>query len=281
MQALSGIAAIAAGILIGLVFSCAGCNMPKIWGLAERKKYWASFFSATEAGNQRKPLLWVCQNAPTQEKLLREEAHIYDPFIGFALPEKVATCLGILNTRGYISKQGLTVELKPIEAIPNPVSLSHLVAMKVIPDWIEGNLATCGTLQPLEVTHWNRVKSVLAEMNPSLTTSLVIVENWRQRRGFLEHILEIIARRGCSEEQEQELFTILCGLMQSEPEPHESFGQLALQTRLRLALNAQLLPEREWEQLYQRVVDNWYGYLMTLTPQEIHQLTNLRGVVQP
>jgi len=254
--------------------------MIKVWGLAENRAYWSSFFAPAAAGEKRKPLLWVCQKAPSQEKILREEMQIYDPFVGFALPQKVATCLGVLNTQGYVTGQGLTVELQPLEAIPNPVSLSHLVATNTIPNGIERGLTSCGALQPLEASQWNSMKAVIAETNPLLTAALTTVENWRPRRTYLERILEIAAFRGCSEEQEQELFTVLRSLMRCESESSDSSGQLALQTRLRLALQAQLLPAKEWERLCTTIVDNWYGYVMTLTPQEVNRLTDLNDEIQ-
>jgi hypothetical protein len=254
--------------------------MSKVWGLAENKEYWSSFLATAGAGERRKPLLWACRNIPLQERLLREDVRIYDPFIGFALPRKVAICLGVLNTCGYMTSQGLTVELQPLEAIPNPISLSHLVSANAIPARIEKKLTSCGALQPLEASHWNSVKAVIAETNPLLTTSLATVENWRQRREYLERILEIAAHRGCSEEQEQELFAVLRSLTRGESDPSESFGQLALQTRLRLALQAQLLPAKEWTQLCNTVVDNWYGYVMSLTPEELSRLTDLDGDIQ-
>ncbi len=254
--------------------------MIKVWGLAESRTYWSSFFTTSAAGEKRKPLLWICRKAPSQEKILREEAHIYDPFVGFTLPQKVATCLGVLNTQGYLTDQGLAVELQLLEAIPNPVPLSHLVATNTIPTGIEKKLTSCGALQPLEASQWNGIKAVIAETNPLLTASLATVENWRHRRTYLEGILEIAAVRGCSEEQEQELFTVLRNLMLCEAEPPDSSGQLALQTRLRLALKAQLLPAKEWERLCTTVVDNWYGYVMTLTPQEVNRLTDLNGEIQ-
>jgi hypothetical protein len=254
--------------------------MATVWGLVESKAYWSSFFATATASKRRKPLLWVCRHSPAQENLLRDTMRIYDPFIGFAYPEKVATCLGILNTRGYRTDQGMTIELQPLEAIPNPVSLSHLSSIDAIPDRVGGQLGGCGALQLLEASHWDRIKTVIAEMNPLLTSSLATLENWRQRREYLERILEIVARRGCSEEQEQELFAVLRTLIRGEPDPPESFGPLALQTRMRLALRAQLLPAKEWEQLWKTLVDNWYGYVMTLTPQEVNRLTDLNDDIQ-
>ena len=225
-------------------------------------------------------MLWVCKDPSLQEDLLLETLGIYDPFIGFAYPQMVATCLGILTTRGYRTRQGMTVELQPLEAIPNPVPLSHLAAAEAIPHRISERLTCCGTLQPLAASQWNRVKTVIAETNPLLTASLATVENWKQRREYLERILEIIARRGCSEEQEQELFAVLRSLTRAESNGPESSGQLALQTRMRVALRAQLLPPREWEQLYTTLVNNWYGYVMTLSPQEINRLTDLEDDIQ-
>jgi len=254
--------------------------MATVWGLVESKAYWSSFFSSTAAGERKKPLLWVCRHSPAQEDLLRDTMRIYDPFIGFAYPQKVATCLGILNTRGYRTDQGMTIELQPLEAIPNPVSLSHLSSIEAVPDGIGGQLSGCGALLPLEASQWDRVKTVITEMNPLLTSSLATVENWRQRREYLERILEIVARRGCSEEQEQELFAVLRTLIRGEADPPESFGPLALQTRTRLALRAQLLPAKEWEQLWKTLMDNWYGYVMTLTPREVNRLTDLHDDIQ-
>jgi hypothetical protein len=254
--------------------------MATIWGLVENKTFWSTFFASAAGGERRKPLLWICRDSSSQENLLRETMRIYDPFIGFAHPQNVATCLGILNTRGYHTDQGMTIELQPLEAIPNPVPLSQLAAIDALPDRLGEQLTGCGTLHPLEASQWNKVKTVIAETNPLLTSSLVTVENWKQRREYLERILEIIARRGCSEDQEQELFTVLRSLIGSEPDGSESFGQLALQTRMRLALRAQLLPAKEWEQLCKTLVDNWYGYVMTLTPEEVNRLINLDGDIQ-
>lgn|GEM_PF-1867597 len=257
-----------------------GTTMATVWGLVESKTYWSSFFTPAAADERREPLLWVCRHCSLQENLLRDTVRIYDPFIGFAHPQMVATCLGILNTRGYQTSQGMTVELQPLEAIPNPVSLSHLTAIEAVPGRIEGRLSGCGALQPLAASHWNRIKTVITETNPLLTASLATMENWRQRREYLERILEIVALRGCSEEQEQELFSILRSLIRVESDSSESFGPLALQTRMCLALKAQLLPAKEWEQLWKTLMDNWYGYVMTLTPQEVNRLTDLDGDIQ-
>ena len=254
--------------------------MATVWGLFESKNFWSTFFASFAAGARRKPLLWICRRSSSQENLLRNSARIYDPFIGFAHPQQVATCLGILNTRGYRTSQGMAIELQPLEAIPNPVALSHLEAIDAIPDPIGERLSGRGTLQPLSDSHWNKVKTVIAETNPLLTASLATLENWRQRHQYLENILEIIAMRGCSEEQEQELFSVLRILTRTESDGTESYYQLALQARMRLVLRAQMLPAKDWEQLWKTLVDNWYGYVMTLTPGEINRLMNLNGEIQ-
>jgi hypothetical protein len=245
------------------------------WGLTEEKEYWVSSFSGTGISGRRKPLLWTCRHAFHLEQLLREQAQIYDPFIGFALPQGVVTCLGVLNSRSYSSPRGLTIELLPLEPIPNPVPLAALLASQTLTGETAQELAACGIIHPLETSHWSSLKSVIAETNPLLTPSLLMVENWHQRQKHLERILEMMAQRGCSEEAEQELFTVLRNLTRNDPNNDKSSGQLALQTRLRVALKAQLLPAREWEELCKRVVDAWYGYVMTLTPQEVTQLTDL------
>jgi hypothetical protein len=244
------------------------------WGLTEEKEYWTSSFSSTGISGRRQPLLWACQHAFHLEQLLREQAQIYDPFVGFALPQGVVTCLGVLNSRSYSSPQGLTVELLPLELIPNPVPMSALLASETLTGETVRELADCGIVHPLETSRWSNLKSVITETNPLLMPSLLMVENWHQRQKHLEWILELMARRGCSEEAEQELFTVLRTLTRNEPS-NKSSGPLALQTRLRVALKAQLLPAKEWEELCKRVVDAWYGYVMTLTPQEVTQLTDL------
>lgn len=251
--------------------------MPKAWGFMQRKEYWAAFFSTTGSPRRRMPLLWTCHQNQEQERLLREQAQIYDPFVGIAVPKGVVTCLGVLATCGYESPHGFTVELLPKEVIPNPIPVSRLVAAAAFPQGVGTKAVEDGILQPLESSHWVCFKKILAETNPLLVTSLASLENWHQRQRFLDHILEIIAQRGCVEEEEQEVFTVLRALLRAEPEDQASSpsDQMALQTRLRVALKAQLLTAREWEQLWKSLVDAWYGYAMTLTPSEVARLIDL------
>ena len=124
-----------------------GTNMATVWGLVESKTYWSAFFTSAAAGERRTPLLWVCRHSSGQENLLRDMVRVYDPFVGFAHPQKVATCLGILNTRGYQTSKGMAIELQPLEAIPNPVSLSYLADIDAIPGRIGEQLNGCGMLQ--------------------------------------------------------------------------------------------------------------------------------------
>ena len=110
---------------------------------------------------------------------------------------------------------------------------------------------------------------------PLLATSLVTLESWQQRQGYLDRIFEISAQRRCSAEEEQEIFSILRALVRAAPDNQDTLGYKTLQSRLRVTLNSQFMPDREWECLWKNIVDAWFGYVMTLTPQEIGQLTDL------
>jgi len=249
--------------------------MPRVWGFAHKSSYWAGFFDVTDPAQRRTPLQWICCQSTAQVTLLQEQAQIYDPFLGIASPQRVVSCLGVLATCGYETPNGFTVELLPKELIPNPISIPTLVSAAALPQDATSTLAQHGFLPPLESTVWMSFKKALTEANPLLAPSLASLESWPKRQGYLDHILEILARRGCFDEEEQEVFAVLRVLTCAEPENQSSSGQLALQTRLRVALKAQLLSPKEWERLWKSIVDSWYGYVMTLTPQEVVRLTDL------
>jgi hypothetical protein len=249
--------------------------MPKVWGFTEKSEFWAAFFNIADALQRRTPLQWICCQSEEQMTLIREQAQIYDPFLGIAIPQGVVTCLGVLATCGYETPNGLTVELLPKELIPNPLTVPTLVSAAAFPKDATSMLAKHGFLPPLDSTHWASFKKVLTEANPLLAPSLASLESWPKRQGYLDYILEILAQRGCFDEEEQEAFAVLRALACAEPENQGSSGQLALQTRLRVALKAQLLSPKEWERLWKSIVDAWYGYVMTLTPQEVVRLTDL------
>jgi len=249
--------------------------MPNVWGLTEHTDFWNSYFARIDFPKRRMPLLWTCTDDRKQKQLLSSQAQIYDPFVGIAQPLGMATCLGVLNTLGYPSPFGYTVELLPMELIPNPISIDKLVLACALPEEATTCLAGHGFLQALDSSHWTCFKKIISETNSLLLPSLVIMENWYQRRRYLDHVLEIIAQRGCTEEEEQEVFVTLRSLTRAAPENQVFLGQLSLQTHLRVALKAQLLPAKEWEKLWKQLVDAWYGYVMTLTPQEVAQLTDL------
>jgi hypothetical protein len=250
-------------------------RMPKVWGLTQSTNFWTSFFSTTDLAQRKMPLLWTCCDDQAKENLLRKKAQIYDPFVGIAHPLRMATCLGVLTTLGYESPPGYTVELLPMELIPNPIPIATLVAACALPEEASTCLAGHGFLQAMEPSNWTSFKNVLSETNPLLVSSLATVENWHHRRKYLDHVLEIIAQRGCTEDEEQEVFSALRTLTRTAPENQVFSGPLALQTCLRVALKAQLLPAKEWEKLWKDLADAWYGYVMTLTPQEVTQLTDL------
>ncbi len=249
--------------------------MPKIWGFTQKREYWATFFSATDPAQRKMPLLWSRRLDKEEENLICEQAQIYDPFMGIALPQRVITCLGVLATCGYESPQGCTVELLPKELVPNPIHISMLITASALPEDALSRLAGQGFCPPLGTAYWDRFKEVLSETNPPLTSSLMSLENWSKRQAYLDYILDMITQRGGLEEEEQEVFAVLRALTRAEPENQVTSGQLALQTRLRVALKAQLLPVKDWERLCKNIVDAWYGYVMTLTPQEVTRLTDL------
>lgn len=251
--------------------------MPTVWGLTESKDFWTSFFQSNDPPQRKKPLLWICQTHQEQKTLLKERAQIYDPFFGIALPRGVVLCLGVLNTSCYETTYGFTIELLPLERVPDPIPLSTLTAAEAFPREAASILDQCGSLRPLESNHWNCFKSVLIKTNPPLASSAVVLENWQQRRQYLENILEIIAGRGCAEDEEQEIFGTLRALTRADTENHGGVDRLAQQTRLRVAIRAQSLPVKEWEKLWKELVDAWYSYVLCLTPQEITQLTDLES----
>ncbi len=249
--------------------------MPQVWGFAQSKEYWAAFFSSVVPARCRMPLLWICHQSQKQEMLLREEAQIYDPFVGIAVPQGLVTYLGVLATRGYESPFGFTVELLPRELIPNPIPVTRLVTAAAFPQETATNLANSGDLQFLEPHHWTSFKKIITQTNPLLASSLVTLESWQQRQGYLDRIFEISAQRRCLAEEEQEIFSILRALVRAAPDNQDALGYKALQSRRRVTLNSQFMPDREWEFLWKNMVDAWFGYVMTLTPQEISQLTDL------
>jgi hypothetical protein len=249
--------------------------MPTVWGLTESKDYWTAFFQANDRQQRKGPLLWICQPHLEQRTLLQERAQIYDPFIGIAVPQNVVLCLGVLNTSCYETSDGCTVELLPLERVPDPIPLAELTAAQVLPQEATAALDRCRSLRPLESNHWNCFKTVLSKTNPPLASCTVMLENWRQRRRYLENILEITARRGCTEDQEQDIFGALRALTRADTENHGGVDRLAQETRLRVAIRAQSLPVKEWEELWKELADAWYGYVLCLTPQEITCLTDL------
>lgn len=249
--------------------------MPKVWGFTQAKEYWEVFFSTAGSSRVRMPLLWTCGGDQEQKMTLTKHAQIYDPFLGISVPGGIVTCLGVLTTQGYESSKGYTVELMPKELIPNPIPVATLVTASVFPQDTAAGLAEPGCLRSLESSQWACFKKVLAATNPQLASSLVSLENWRQRQKYLDHILDVCAQHRCTDEEEQEVFAVLRALVLAEPENPGSLGPLDLQTRLRVHLKAQFLPDTEWQKLWKNIIDSWYGYVLTLTPQEVARLTDL------
>ncbi|KPL18880.1 MAG: hypothetical protein AMJ92_05660 [candidate division Zixibacteria bacterium SM23_81] len=249
--------------------------MPKVWGFTQAKEFWEVFFSTPGSSRERMPLLWTCGGDQEQKMTLTEYAQIYDPFLGISIPGSVVTCLGVLATQGYESSKGYTVELMPKELIPNPIPLATLVKTSAFPQDVVSVLAEPGCLRSLESSQWACFKKVLATTNPQLASYLVSLENWRQRQEYLDHILDVCAQHRCTDEEEQEVFAVLRTLVLAEPENPGSSGPLDLQKRLRAHLKAQLLPDTEWQKLWKSIIDSWYGYVLTLTSQEVARLTDL------
>ena len=192
-------------------------------------------------------------------ELLKNKVKLHDIFI---LVDSSGNLLksGVFFTAGFPTLDGWTAQLlarldtngKPnlTEAVPGHHPLTRMTQLSSL--------------------EFDRLSTVICQLFPELSPDIECLKNWARREWALEEIYRMTSEKGCSEEEEKQLFKALKSLLAWVGD--ESRRKEDIQTvvaSIMSTLHAENMTEREWNALWEKLIQSWRTYISHLTESEL------------
>ncbi|MCD6097520.1 hypothetical protein J7K18_01380 [bacterium] len=192
-------------------------------------------------------------------KLLKNKVKLHDIFFIVDRNENLLKS-GVFFTAGFPTLDGWTAQLlvrvntngklNLAEAVPNHHPLTGMTQLSSL--------------------EFERLSTVICQLFPRLSADIECLRNWARREWALEEIYRITSEKGCSEEEERQLFKALKSLLAWVGD--ESRRKEDIQTvvaSIMSTLHAENMTEKEWNTLWERLIQSWRTYVSHLTESEL------------